>query len=92
MEGSPKAKSNIEDNDVLADEKPSASKTLATPTTPKKSIISENPTPPQKINIPRTKELEEILASYSTASLEYKAISQEIMRLKKTEARKNAKR
>lgn len=90
-----------EDRDVLADEKPTTSKKPTTPTTPKKAVtsealktstISETPASPQKINIPRTTELEEILASYSASSLEYKAISQEIMRLKKTEARKNAKR
>jgi hypothetical protein len=47
---------------------------------------------PQKLIIPRTVELEEILNSYSPSSLEYKAISQEILRLKKAEARKDAKR
>ena len=88
-------KNGIENNDVLADKKlPNIESldALEASAAPKKSIISETPTPPQKINIPRTTELEEILASYSASSLEYKAISQEIMRLKKTEARKNAKR
>lgn len=47
---------------------------------------------PQKLIIPRTTELEEILNSYSPSSLEYKAISQEILRLKKAAARKDAKR
>jgi hypothetical protein len=69
-------------NDVLSDTPPSSVLTSKETLT-----ISEKP----KI-IPRTTELEEILDSYSPASLEYKAISQEIMRLKKTEARKNAKR
>lgn len=76
------------DNDVLSDKKLT--------TSPAPAAVKEKATPdivtPEKQNIPRTTELEEILDSYSPASLEYKAISQEIMRLKKTEARKNAKR
>lgn len=82
--------------DILADQKvPSAADNQLKEITP---VEIFNPTPvssiatPEKQNIPRTTELEEILDSYSPASLEYKAISQEIMRLKKTEARKNAKR
>jgi hypothetical protein len=46
----------------------------------------------QKPITPRTVEMEEILNSYSPSSLEYKAISQEILRLQKAEARKDAKR
>ncbi|MFA6416584.1 MAG: hypothetical protein WCW61_00130 [Patescibacteria group bacterium] len=82
---------DIENDDVLSDTKPLpvVSKDLPVAT----SSSSETPTIPEKQkNIPRTTELEEILDSYSPVSLEYKAISQEIMRLKKTEARKNAKR
>ncbi|QQG52225.1 MAG: hypothetical protein HY931_02675 [Candidatus Falkowbacteria bacterium] len=58
---------------------------------PSQKILSVS-TPEKPKTISRTTELEEILDSYSPSSLEYKAISQEIMRLKKTEARKNAKR
>jgi hypothetical protein len=78
-------------DDVLSDAKPLPAASNDSPVeTPS---FSETPTIPEKPkNIPRTTELEEILDSYSPASLEYKAISQEIMRLKKTEARKNAKR
>lgn len=82
---------DMENDDVLSDTKPLpvVSKDLPVAT----SSSSETPTIPEKQkNIPRTTELEEILDSYSPVSLEYKAISQEIMRLKKTEARKNAKR
>jgi hypothetical protein len=56
------------------------------------SGISPSPTLTSRPITPRTAELEEILGSYSPSSLEYKAISQEILRLKKAEARKDAKR
>lgn len=79
------------DDDVLADEKPMLSKEPEASPNLEQSL-PESEAPVTKIKIPRTTELEEILDSYSPASLEYKAISQEIMRLKKTEARKNAKR
>jgi len=42
--------------------------------------------------VPRTAELEAMLTNYPPDSLEYKAISQEILRLKKVEARKNVKK
>jgi hypothetical protein len=73
--------------DFLADKKVIA----PAPAAVEEKVVADITTP-EKQNIPRTTELEEILDSYSPASLEYKAISQEIMRLKKTEARKNAKR
>jgi hypothetical protein len=87
-------------NDILADKKSSTSMPATTikespvviSSSSKLPITPEKPTTIEKQIIPRTTELEEILDSYSPASLEYKAISQEIMRLKKTEARKNAKR
>jgi hypothetical protein len=81
-------------DDILADKKSSTA--IAAATIKESPVMTSSPfkipSVPEKINIPRTTELEEILDSYSPASLEYKAISQEIMRLKKTEARKNAKR
>lgn len=81
----------VKTDDVLSDVKPisivSKNLPIEDPSSPEAPAVHEKPK-----NIPRTTELEEILDSYSPASLEYKAISQEIMRLKKTEARKNAKR
>jgi len=45
--------------------------------------------PNPEIVLSHTTELEEMLKNYNASSLEYKAISQEILRLKKVEARKN---
>jgi hypothetical protein len=59
-----------------------------------RDVLSDAPVFPEAAvtAVPRTAELQEMLNNYPPDSLEYKAISQEIMRLQKTEARKNAKK
>ncbi len=81
------AKSNLKVDSTLAPVATSVEPSVTQETV--NSILSE---PAQKPIVPRTTELEEILNSYSPSSLEYKAISQEILRLKKASARKDAKR